>query len=113
MEPIDEKEPRAAGRVAHKLGTVLPNSLRVIRKSGHVQGKQKNEAVQRLLQGEDLWKLSNELGVTVGRILYWKEIYSPAGTDQASGDDDLVRILKRELELLRRENEELRNELRR
>lgn len=111
MKTINEKEVRAPVRGAHKDGT--PNSLRVIRKNGHIQGKQKNETVQRLLQGEDLWALSNELGVTAGRILFWKEIYGPDDIARMPEDEELVRILKRELDLLRHENEQLRNELRR
>lgn len=115
METQTDKEPRAAGRAAKKNRSSMPDSLRVTRKGGHVQGKQKNAAVQRLLQGEDIWTLSNELGVTVGRLMYWKEIYGPDDTEQdiQPVKDDVVRILKRELELQRRKNEELRSEMRR
>ena len=115
METNTEFEPRASGKDARKHRTSATASSRVIRKGGHVQGKQKHAAVQRLLQGEDLWALSDELGVTAGRLLYWKEIYGQDGATQdgLSDDEELVRLLRRELEMLRRKNEELRDELRR
>lgn len=115
MENNTEYESRMVAKDVRKRGASAPEHLRVTRKGGHIQGKQKHAAVQRLLHGEDILTLSDELGVTVGRILYWKKIYGQDGAAQngLSDDDELVRLLRRELELLRRKNEELRSELRR
>lgn len=115
METKNVKEPSAATRAACNHESSTSDSWRVIRKGKHIQGKQKTEAVERLRNGEDLLALSTEYGVTAGRILYWKEIY---GSDEEAlaglpEGEEVIRFLKRELELLRNKNEELRNELRR
>ncbi|MGE4442227.1 MAG: hypothetical protein AB7D27_12175 [Desulfomicrobium sp.] len=109
-------EKQITARIAaskHEFSTA--ESLIAVRKGRHIQGKHKTAAVERLLNGEDLLALSSEFGVTAGRILCWKKLYGPdeethTGTSEG---DDLIRLLKRELELLRQKNEELRNELRR
>ena len=87
------------------------------KKAKSYQAKHKTEAALRILRGENIEALSLEYGVTIGRLLFWKEVFLAGGEngmhDCAETDDSEIERLKREIEWQRSKNEELRQELRR
>lgn len=88
-----------------------------LKKADAYQVQQKTEATLRILRGENLEALSLEYGVTVGRLLLWKEVFLAHGKNGlhncAEAEDSEIERLKNEIEWQRTKNEELRRELRR
>ena len=79
---------------------------------------QKFRAVLRVVRGENIEAVSCEYGVSVGRLLCWKDAFLERGESEASvwvddGADSTIERLKKEIEWQRLKNEELRAELRR
>lgn len=88
------------------------------KKARSYHAKHKTEAALRILRGENIEALSLEYGVTVGRLLFWKELFLAGGQygmracAETTTDSEIER-LKQEIEWQRSKNEELRQELRR
>ena len=88
------------------------------KKAKSYQTTHKTEAALRIIRGENIEALSLEYGVTVGRLLFWKEMFL---SDVENGmcvsiettEDSEIERLKKEIEWQRSKNEELRQELRR
>jgi len=88
------------------------------KKAKSYQTKHKTEAALRILGGESLEALSHEYGVTIGRLLFWKETFVGGGEEcmkrcNEESEDSAIERLKKEIEWQRSINEELRQELRR
>lgn len=82
------------------------------------QRDQKTRAVLRVLGGENIEAVSCEYGVSIGRLLCWKDAFLGHEGDEAAGwtedcSDSTIDRLKKEIEWQRLKNEQLRAELRR